>query len=117
MECLILRNIKDLRKEEGNFTVKRIMERSGLKRSQVLCRTVQHLLRSNGYRYVNARQKGLLSNADFTKHLQFAKMVKRDYSDDLWTEKIAFYLDGVSFIQQIKCTRQEERSGENLKRV
>ena len=62
------------------------MERAGLKKREVSCRTVQRFLHSNGYRYLNSRKKGVLLKTDFNKNV--------------WTEKIAFYLDGVSFIHK-----------------
>ena len=99
-ERVFLRCITNLRKEDGNFTVKRLMERADLNISLVSCRTVQRFLHSNGYRYLNSRKKGVLLNAVFKKRLQFAKKMKTEFHDNVWTEDIAFYLDGVSLIHK-----------------
>ena len=76
------------------------MERVGLKMSEVSCRTVQRFLHSHGYRYLNSRKKGVLLNTDFKRRFKFAKAIRKDYNKNVWTEKIAFYLDGVSFIHK-----------------
>ena len=99
-ERLLLRQISTLREEDGNFTVKRLMERAGLNMREVSCRTVQRFLRSHGYRYLNSRKKGVLLNTDFKRRVQFAKAMRKDYNSSVWTEKIAFYVDGVSFIHK-----------------
>ena len=65
VERLILRQIKYLRQQEGNFTIKRVMERSGVSTAKVSCQTVQRMLESHGYCYVNARQKGISTTKDF----------------------------------------------------
>lgn len=106
VERLILRQIKDLRQQEGNFTIKRVMERSGVSTAEVSCRTVQRMLESHGYRYVNARQKGILSTKDFRNRFHFAKNMKKKYNSDFWTDKVAFFLDGVSFIHKFNPADQ-----------
>ena len=70
-EHLLLRHITTLREEDGNFTVKRLMERAGLKMREVSCRTVQRFLHSNDYRYFNSRKKGVLLKIDFKRRAQF----------------------------------------------
>ena len=57
--------------EDGNSTVKRLMERADLNISQVSCRTVQCFLHSNGSWYLHSRKKGVLLNTNFKKRLQF----------------------------------------------
>ena len=76
------------------------MERVGLKMSEVSCRTVQRFLHSNGYHYLNSRKKGVLLNTDFKRRFKFAKAIRKDYNKNVWMEKSAFYLDGVSFIHK-----------------
>ena len=99
-ERLLLRQISVLRKSEGNFTVKRIMHSAGINLNTVSCRTVQRFLRRKGFYYLQARKKGILTEKDQYKRLQFARKVKTNYPYSLWTEKIAFYLDGVSFVHK-----------------
>ena len=76
------------------------MDKANTNMSQVSCRTVQRFLHSNGYRYLNSTKKGVLLNTDLKRRLKFAKRMKKDYNNNVWKEKIAFYLDGVSFIQK-----------------
>ena len=99
-ERLLLRQIPVLRKSKGNFTVKRIMHSAGINLNTVSCRTVQRFLRRKGFYYLQARKKGILTEKDQYKRLQFAQKVKTNYLCSLWTEKIAFYLDGVSFVHK-----------------
>jgi len=53
-EPLLLRQIATLREEDGNFTVKRLMERVGLKMRAVSCHTVQRYPHSSRYHYLNS---------------------------------------------------------------
>jgi len=70
---LLLRQIASLREEDGNFTVKRLMERVGLKMREIFCRIVQRFLCSNGYRYLNSRKKVVLLNKDFKRRVKLRK--------------------------------------------
>ena len=71
------------------------MEKSGIKGVSV--RTVNRLLNENGYRYLQARKKGLLSEKDRRTRLKFAKNTYKCHGSNFWTEKVAVYVDGVSF--------------------
>lgn len=97
-ERLILRSIPVLREREGSFTSKRLMLFNGIR--FVSDRTVRRLLNRNGYHYLQARKKGLMSRSDRTKRVAFARNVLNNYPADIWTSKIAFYLDGVSFVHK-----------------
>ncbi|KAJ8050580.1 Transposable element Tc1 transposase [Holothuria leucospilota] len=61
------------------------------RQERTLLRNVQKL------RTLEARKKGLLSNGDLKKRLAFAKKVRHQYGRNLFTDQIAFYLDGTSF--------------------
>ncbi len=63
----------------------------------VSVRTVTRFLRANGYKYLQARKKGLVSDKDKLKRVRFARKMIKEYERDVWTKDIAFYLDGVSF--------------------
>ena len=93
---LLLRQVKVLRQTEPNWTIKRLTESAGIS-ANVSIRTVNRFLNNNGYKYLQTRRKGLPSNKDKQTRVDFAKMVLANYDNSLWTEKIAFYLDGVSF--------------------
>ena len=56
----------------------------------------------HGYKYIQARRKGILPLADHESRLKFARGIKREYSSSLWTEQVSFYLDGVSFVHKYK---------------
>ena len=99
-ERLLLREIPRLRKEEGQFTVKRLMLQAGITALQVSNRTVQRFLRREGFQYLQARKKGVLLEGDLIKRKQFAKKMKKDYDQHVWQNSISFFLDGVSFIHK-----------------
>ena len=92
----ILANVAVLREQEGSFCSRRLMERTGTR--HVSDRTVRRLLNENGYFFLQARKKGLMTEADKAKRVEFARMIQANYPPSLWTEQIAFYLDGVSFV-------------------
>ena len=91
------RHVKYLRHKEGNFTSKRLMEVANIDNKQVSNRTVRRVLNNQGYKFVQARKKGVLTTKDLKRRLSFARLVKRSYPKELWTDHINFYLDGVSF--------------------
>ena len=94
-ERRLLRLIKRLRVQHPNWTIKRLMDQADI--TTVSVRTVRRLLNRRGYYYLQARKKGLLTANDRTKRVGFAKMVLRDYGNDIWSKEVAFYLDGVGF--------------------
>ena len=59
------------------------------------CRSVRRCLNRNGYKYRQARKKGLLTKVDKEKRTKFAKKVLNKLKTELWTEGISFYFDGV----------------------
>lgn len=96
-ERKLLRSLKLLRKEEGQFSSRRLMERAGIDEAKVSNRTVRRCLKAHGFQYLQARKKGLLSSSDLKKRVAFAKSIKRTYPETVWCESVAFFLDGVSF--------------------
>lgn len=96
-ERKILRALKSLRRTEGNYSTAQIMSTAGISARQVSTRTVRRYLNKNGYFSLQARKKGLLSEADCKKRLKFAKQMKSQYPPEVWKDHIAFYVDGVSF--------------------
>lgn len=96
----ILRNINILREENSNFTSKKLLLSSGINPNAISSRTLRRFLNKNGYHYLQARKKGVLSKTDIRKRYKFAGTMKREFSIDVWTKQIAFYLDGVSFIHK-----------------
>lgn len=96
-ERALLRSLTKLRRAEGGFTSRRIMKETGISPTVVSDRTVRRVLNKNGYYLLQARKKGLMSERDMKIRLDFARMMKKYYKASIWTEHIAFYLDGVSF--------------------
>lgn len=96
----ILRALTRLRTKEGTFSVKRLIQVAGLNHINVSTRTVQRCLNQNGYFYLQARKKGLMTQKDMRVRTQFARKMKKDYNTDIWKTGIAFYLDATSFIHK-----------------
>ena len=77
-ERKLIRTLKSLRQEEGNFTSIRLMSHPGISPKNVSNRTVQQFLERNGYHFLQARKKGLLSEKDVKERLAFAKYMKKE---------------------------------------
>ena len=95
-EALALGSIAELREREGSFTSRRLMDRTGIR--HVSDRTVRRLLNRKGYFFLQARKKGLMSETDKAKRVEFARKMQANYPPTVWTDNLAFYLDGVSFV-------------------
>ena len=91
----LIREVHNLCKRESNWTVKRLMEAADIK--NISRRTVSRFLNKNGYNYLQARRKGLMSDKDRHARVAVAKKVVKEHGQTFWTNKTAFYLDGVSF--------------------
>ena len=97
-EALVLGSIAQLRGQQGSFTSRRLMDRTGIRR--VSDRTVRRLLNRKGYFFLQARKKGLMSETDKAKRVEFARKMQENYPPTVWTDNLAFYLDGVSFVYE-----------------
>ena len=73
-ERLLLRQINVLRRQEGSFTVKRLMLEAGIDARTVSCKTVRCLLHRHGYKYIQARRKGIVAGHE--RRLKFARGIK-----------------------------------------
>ena len=67
-ERSIIRSLHYARKQDGNFSSKRIRLYSGV--SSVHDRTVPRALNKYGYHYQQARRKGLLTEDDLKLHMK-----------------------------------------------
>ena len=97
MERLLIRQVENLRRENPNFTSGTLVEACGLHRGQVSNRTVRRVLNKHGFGYRQARKKGVLSSNDIVCRYRFAKKIRKEKPRDVWTSKVNFYLDVVSF--------------------
>lgn len=95
-EVLILRSILELRDKECSFSSWWLMEHTGI--CHVTDRTVRCLLNRNSYFFLQACKKRLLSQADKDLRVEFARKMQAEYSLSVWTDSVAFYLGGVSFV-------------------
>lgn len=97
---LLARCIKKLREENINFTVKQLIEFSGLSLKKASYRTYVRAINEMGYKYLQTRKKGMLSARDKRNRYKFAREQLKHLKsqENFWTHDIAFYLDGVSFI-------------------
>ena len=82
------------------------MLEAGIDARTVSCKTVRRLIHKRGYKYIQSRLKGVLTVADHERRMKFARGIKREYTSSLWTEQVAFYLDGVSFVHKYKPADQ-----------
>ena len=97
-ERSIIRALHYARKQDGNFTSKRIKLYSGV--SSVHDRTVRRVLNKYGYHYRQARRKRLLTENGLKLRMKFAKDITKYYDDGLWLSGICFYLDAKHFIHK-----------------
>ena len=98
----LLRTLRDMQMRNVHITVKNVVEKSGLSLEMASRRTFSRYLNEEGYSYLQARKKGLLSENDRKVRLRFARKMKRKVKQnpDFWTNEVAFFLDGVSFIHK-----------------
>ena len=73
------------------------MQGAGIKQEEVWERTVCRYLNAHGYLYLQSKKKGLMTEKDMQNIVKFAKKMGREYSADVWTRQIGFYLDDVAF--------------------
>ena len=97
MERLLIRQVKILRRENPNITWGKLVEACGLHTGQVSNRTVRRVLNKYGFGYRQRLKKGVLSSNDIVCRYHFAKTIRKERSRDVWTSKVNFCLDGVSF--------------------
>ena len=76
-ERLLLRAVKTLRKTSVNFSVKDVIQESGLDPSIAKRRTISLYLNRAGYQHLQARKKGLLSESDKKIRMKYAQNAKK----------------------------------------
>ena len=97
MKWLLKRNLLKMRRQGVAGTVKRLVTYSGLSLQTASIRTNSRFLNEMGFWFLQARKKDLLKESD---RLQYARKMARYERDfpGFWTDEVAFYLDGVSFV-------------------
>ena len=93
-------NLLQLRKQKFNLTVKQLVEYSGLNLRSASRRTYSRCLNNMGFRFLQARKKGLLNDKHIKSRVRYArKMLLHERTNPgFWTNEVGFYLDGVSFV-------------------
>ena len=94
----IIRALKTLRKSTAKFSARKIQEEANLQ--NVSIKTIRRVLHKHGYKYLQSRKKGLMSQADKSKRLAFARKAK-GFPSGFWKDTIKFYLDGVGFAHKM----------------
>ena len=109
----LIRALRELRTKYGHATVKSIVKRSGLSFEMASRRTFSRYLNENGYGYLQARNKGLLSENDRKLRIWFARKMKCMVvqNPQFWMHEVGFYLDVVSFVH-----KYNPQSGANVNR-
>ena len=107
---LLVRNVKKLRENNPSFSLLDLMKDSGVSPRDVSERTVNRFLQRQGFHYLQTRKKGLMKKRDLSKRVTFCNVMQTIYSPDVWTRKVAFYLDGVSFAFKTKSIGSSESS-------
>ena len=96
-EMSIIRSLHYARKQDGNFTSKKIKLYSGF--SSFHDRIAHRVLNKYEQHYRKARREGLLTENDCLKlRLIFVKDIKRYYDGGLWSSGICFYLNAEHII-------------------
>jgi len=89
----VLRMLHQLRREQASFCSGIIHERAGLSQ-HMSHRCMRRNLRQNGFRYLQSRKKGILTQKDYALRYNFARKMPK-HPLEYWT--IVFYLDRVGF--------------------
>jgi hypothetical protein len=99
---MLLRTLHMMRKNQREITVISLVKEAGLDPTLVHRRTFTKYLNALGFKFLQARKKGLLSDEDKKKRFRYACDMKKTLRKcpDFYVNHISFYLDGVSFIHK-----------------
>ena len=99
---MLLRTLHMMRKNRREITVMSLVKEAGLDPTLVHRRTFTKYLNALGFKFLQARKKGLLSDEDKKKRFRYACDMKKTLRKcpDFYVDHISFYLDGVSFIHK-----------------
>ena len=105
-----------LRKRDGAFTCKRLMEEAGIEERKVSTRTITRYLNSARYFYLETRKKGLMTEDDHRKRVRFAKDMRKT-SEQMFGKKklLSTWTQHPLHIREIlsiKLLRLEQEYGE-----
>ena len=96
-ERSLIRTLKHLCHQEGNLSSTGLKWRARISMQDVSNRTVCCFLSTGNIIFLQVPKKSLLTEKDIKERLVFAERMKKNYAPEVWTDSIAFFLDGVSF--------------------
>lgn len=104
---VLMRTFKIMRKEKRQITVMSLVKEAGLNPTLLHRRTYTKYLNAMGFKFLQARKKGLLSDEDKKRRYHHASSMRKTLRDipDFYENHISFYLDGVSFIHKFNPMR------------
>ena len=104
---MLLRTFQKMRKNKRHITVMSFVKEAGLDPTRLHRRTYTKYLHGMGFKFLQARKKGLLSEADKKVRYQHACYIRTILRalPDFYQSNISFYLDGVSFVQKFNPMR------------
>lgn len=105
-ERKIVRTLKMLRRTRGNFTAKDIMVECGMTEEDISVRSVQRFLNQQGYRFLQARKKGLMKRTDLRQRVTFARDIRKHHGRNFWKQDVMFYFDGTGFAHKVHPQEQ-----------
>ena len=98
-ERKLCRSISQLRVIDPNFTAMDVVKTSGIDLTKAKYRTFVSYLNKLGYKFRQTRKKGLMSEADHRRRLNYSRAALK-LNSSFWINDVAFYLDGVSFVHK-----------------
>lgn len=110
-ERYIERELNKMRREQGTFHISDLMVSTGTLPSTISECSLRRKLNQKGYAYRQSRRKGVLEKKDLKKRLKFAKDCVKKYPPHFWSDSIAFYLDGVTFVYKTNPYEQAISAG------
>ena len=102
-----MRGIKRLRIEEGIFSSERLMQQCSLSEGDVSNRTIRRYLNRNGFKFLQARKKGLLSKKDKRQAVNVCALDETRLLEKRMGERncFLFWMQLHSYISDILWTR------------
>ena len=97
----VMRSMINLQRRNVNFTAKDVHEQSGC--SHVSYRTIVRAMNKHGYKHLQSRKKGMVTENDRKIRMRFAKNMVKHHTAEYWTKSVAFFnwMVLVSFIKPI----------------
>lgn len=100
----MIRTLKRLRNVNVNFSVQKNSAGKWIEfvHGNASERTFSRYLNEHEYFFLQAHKKGFVTEKDRKASVQYARKMKKERLNNpgFWTDDVAFYLDGISFIHK-----------------